>query len=151
MHHRIISTLARSARAFGWEYRGTLEGWEKGLAMSYGALPTFGNRGGSQTDPQPPDICTFWFHLENDENVIIGFDWTREKPNEVRTVNGSLPSTTPINLSYVSSHKKLNAFFEDSKKHYRAKPKKETKATLTENIFTRDIKDLWAGFKKILK
>jgi hypothetical protein len=139
MNRRILNMLTRSAEAFGWEYRGTLEGWEKGLTMSYGACPTFGNRDVTQVDSRPPDICTFWFHLKNDENAIIGFDWTREKPNEVRTVNGSLPITTPINLSYVSSHKKLNSFFEDSKKQYRSPPKKRS-----DTVFVENMKSLWA-------
>ena len=62
------------------------------------------------------DHCTFWFHLMDDDDCIVGFDWHRENPNIVKTVAGSLPTSTQINLTYITTFKQLSNYFRESRK-----------------------------------
>lgn len=116
---RILKILTKSADACGWAFRGCLENWDHGGHVSN--RPKY-DWGSFPAQAMPPDQCTFWFHLKDDENSIVGFDWEASKPDVIRTINGSLPTTTPINFSYVSSHKKLTNFFNTSKKQYQTLP-----------------------------
>lgn len=102
IHKNVLNILTRSAKFYGFEYQNTIEGFDKAIIDH-------------RISGRTPQFCTFLFRLGSDRNKVIGFDWASAKPDIVRTVKGSFPSQTPINLSYISSHKILNQFFENSK------------------------------------
>lgn len=136
MHRRMLKTIAPSAEANGWVHRGTLDGWATrtsgGNSLTYYGSPPKSLQAHHwerrMAQAEAPSTCTFWFHLKEDENAIIGFDWYLKRPSEVRTRGGSLPAATLLDFSFVSSHKKLNEFFVDSRDELiqHLEPPKET-------------------------
>jgi len=106
MHNRVLEILTKQAKLCGWTHRGTLSGWNSGIGIELGTSP-------ENCDETKPDVCTFWFHRSNDHNLIIGFDWAREKPDIVKGFR-SYSLITPINITYTSSNKKLQKYFRTS-------------------------------------
>ena len=136
MEETTFNILNITAEAYGWAHRGTLRQWEEqchGYTISTSYPPEFWTGDADYIEP-PVDSCAFWFHLKRDENRIIGFDWQAKTPNIVKTVGGSLQTSTPINLSYVTSQKQLADYFAASKKD-KSNRCKETLPTPT--MFTR--------------
>jgi hypothetical protein len=130
-----FNILNITAEAYDWVHRGTLRQWEEqcqGYTISTSYPPEFWTGSADFTEP-PVDSCTFWFHLKHDKNQIIGFDWHAKTPNIVKTISGSLQTSTPINLSYITSQKQLADYFAASKKA--SNKRKEPLSTPT--MFTR--------------
>lgn len=145
MESKTFNILNVSAKATGWVHRGTLCLWEEkcdGHTIPTNippALPSFKSSWGKASTSPPVDLCTFWFNLEYDENIIIGFDWHSKAPNIVKTVNGGWQTATPIDLSYITSQKKLRDYFSASKISWKPEIKPATVFTRVIRFLTREI------------
>ena len=96
---RILSILKLSAN--GWSHDITIP--------PSSAIPSFANC------ENQLNYKTFWFKLDEEPLLTVGFDWDAREPNIVKTRSGAFPHLTPINLSYITSKRRLAEFFDSSR------------------------------------
>ena len=117
MHKRVQRILDRIASAHGFVPYTTITSW----AFCGDFSPVAG-----LSDPNKPDKVIFWFHHEEVQHISVAFQWLREKPDLIESIGGV--GKIEVNLSYISSHKKLKKFFGDTKDRWwpPEPPKKKT-------------------------
>lgn len=92
MENNVLSILKLAAVSAGWSHQ--------------------------KTANERKDLMSFWFECNGGLSLIVGLEWRRDTPDVVYTRCGAYPALTPINLSYVTSSRKLIAFFNDSRNSY---------------------------------